>query len=849
MTSTLTLYFNSILNLDKNFALDDGGSNRTIEQYLSTLESFVVNNFQYIKHGLSISIKLEREQTALMMGKDAQDLNYIKIQNGTENPMYYFIVNKTWKSVNTIELVLSMDTINSFTYNKDYLINKRTFINRQHKDRMKMLQNYVFTDKYVLSTTIHTHIDPGDTKHIFLDNYVDPTKIQIRGGYLYRAVPLTMSVLDISNVTYLGESGGQYEYSLVVNVYVGHNYRGYLYINELKILKIVDLYSEGILAPTYKKEKGNIIDKLNINWYLLYRNTLQQDAKDIINTSPVECFLIPESPQQVLYESSSDGVIDNDLITANKYTYFFPYNLNNGATFEVDGTIYAFKHYKNREAFAWIEWIDDVYEFPVFYNTGSAINFYWCSVTKTIERDSFTGEVSSTSVKVRVLSSKNGVLAKWSNVSILYGYEDSSAPASLDLSGYTSLDPFWPDTNCSYTLGSATQITINGINSLDRTDSRIVKLIALPYCPSSFEIDSNGYLSLNAEWTYDSGTGFLKYVDLNAGFENKFTSEFSPFEVLFDNNSYSLNTPRNDNLESKLFHSDYYRPKFIYDSFSYDFNLENYDFSNYIPYDYWQAPLFEITFKMTRTINSKFLFKFDSTYVTHSTQDYDSIVVVSRNNEEVLYNSAYINYVRSGYNYDQKTLERQKEAGSVGIGLSLITSLVSIIGGVASQNYALAAAGVVTAGVGLASQITNLVKTTAQGEQSIQQKLDETSRQAVSVSGADDIDLLDAYADNRAKFVVYEVSDRMKKVLGDLFYYCGYKLEQQGIPNISSRYWFNFVQAELILTDTNNIPVEIEDDIKEKFKNGVTFFHYHSGFNFAQDKENWETSLVPYLEV
>ena len=783
------------------------------------------------------------------MGADAQDLNYAKIQNGTETPMYYFIVNKTWKSVNTIELVLSMDTLNSFTYNKDYLINKRTFINRQHKNRIKIVRKFVFTNKVVLSTNLHEHIDAGTTKYFLLDEYVDPSSIQIRGGVLLRFIPLSMNEVSISDVTFIEESGGYYRYSCVVNQYIPANYRGYLYLKQPKILKEVDLYSEGIFAPTYKKEKGNIIDKLNINWYLLYRNTQQQGANDYINTSPVDCFLIPESSQQVLYESSGDGVIDKDLITANKYTYFFPYEYNSGATFEVDGIIYSFKHYKSRDALAWMEGLEETYEFPVFYNTGTSINFYWCSITKRVEQNSFTGEVETKSVKVRVLASKNGVLAKWSNAQILYGYEDSTAPASLNLSAYVDSTPFWPNTNCNYTLESATQITINGVNSVDRTDSRNIKLIALPYCPSAFEIDTNGYLKLNASWTYDSSTGFFKYLDLNEGFENKFTTEFNPYDVLFDDNSYSLDMNRNDELESKLLHSDYYRPRFIYDSFSYDFNLENYDFTNYEPYDYWTAPNFEVTFIMTRTINSKFLFKFDSTYVTHSALDYDSLVCISRNNEETLYNSAYINYIRAGYNYDLKTLERQKEAGAVGIGLSLITSLVSIIGGVASQNYALAAAGVVTAGVGLASQITNLVKTTAQGEQSIQQKLDETSRQAVSVSGANDIDLLDAYAENRAKFVVYECSERMKKVLGDLFYYCGYKLEQQGIPNISSRYWFNFVQAELILTDTNNIPVEIEDDIKEKFKNGVTFFHYHSGFNFAQDKENWETSLVPYLEV
>ena len=166
MNSTLTLYFNSILNLDKNFALDDGGSNRTIEQYLSTLVSLTINDFQYIKHGLSISIKLERGQHGLMMGANAQDLNYAKIQNGTETPMYYFIINKTWKSVNTIELVLSMDTLNSFTFNKDYLINKRTFINRQHKNRLIP----VHTSTFVSSNSVVSSLSVG-YHNLFFNGY------------------------------------------------------------------------------------------------------------------------------------------------------------------------------------------------------------------------------------------------------------------------------------------------------------------------------------------------------------------------------------------------------------------------------------------------------------------------------------------------------------------------------------------------------------------------------------------------------------------------------------------------------------------------------------------------------
>ena len=155
--------------------------------------------------------------------------------------------------------------------------------------------------------------------------------------------------------------------------------------------------------------------------------------------------------------------------------------------------------------------------------------------------------------------------------------------------------------------------------------------------------------------------------------------------------------------------------------------------------------------------------------------------------------------------------------------------------------------GIGAGAVGITGQIVNNIQTQAQGEQSIQQKLEEASRQAVSVASSDDIDLLTAYSGNRAKFVLYNISDRMKKLVGDLFYYCGYKLDVQDIPNITSRYWFNFVQAELVLNDSNNLSSDIEEDIKARFRDGVTFFHYRNEqFNLAQDKENWEISLLSH---
>ena len=65
--ATITIYKRCILNGEKNFALDDAGSGRSIENYLSTLESKIINNVNYIKHGLSIEVKLNINQDELEM--------------------------------------------------------------------------------------------------------------------------------------------------------------------------------------------------------------------------------------------------------------------------------------------------------------------------------------------------------------------------------------------------------------------------------------------------------------------------------------------------------------------------------------------------------------------------------------------------------------------------------------------------------------------------------------------------------------------------------------------------------------------------------------------------------------
>ena len=123
------------------------------------------------------------------------------------------------------------------------------------------------------------------------------------------------------------------------------------------------------------------------------------------------------------------------------------------------------------------------------------------------------------------------------------------------------------------------------------------------------------------------------------------------------------------------------------------------------------------------------------------------------------------------------------------------------------------------------ASIANGINSLAQAERTFQQKQEEIKMSSASVSGSDDIDLLSYYSNNRAKYTTYEVSDKMKGVLLDLFYYQGYKCNEQKVPNVNTRKDFNFLQCNAILENYNNIDRKYIDDIVAKFSIGVTYIH------------------------
>lgn len=811
MKSIVKLYYKSLVQEDRNFIIDDRGAN-TISDYLNTLTSTTIHGFQYIKHDLTLSIKIDMSQVQLELGTDSKDLNYCSIANCkddesvVERTIYYFISKKNWKSENTIELVLHMDTLNTFRINEDFIVSPKTLVKRMHKDRFSAIPQQTIEKEFEFSA--------NSTTTFFYEDLIVSTKM---GTITYSAFTTLQPYLHIDSVTFdYSDITGQPSIKIVVTNSSVSVKKATMLIRYTTpaVQTLIDFKSENIIAPLYKRNESLIIDKTDdgIEWSLYYKNKDNQD------NAPVDCYLIPDAPLSIKYQATP-GEINTGNLPSGKWAYFYPTYPKQPLSFKQGDTYIAPSFYQNTSG---LVTYTDIRVVAIHNNSGT-IELYWLRATQ----ETFFG---STSVNYTKIGDGNVTIIN--SPEHLYGkITDSQIPEN-----YNDVLDYIEPSNATddFSMSALVDSTMTNLASIDKTLSENIKIIHIPYSPTPYTKSNNVYEFAQC-WEYNTTNKMLKLVDSSPRWSNDIKTDLNDITYNLVR-GLTINIGENRKIvDTKMYHSDFYKIKFVYDSFSKSFALENLDF--------WPTmnalnnrASFEFKFIMSRNLVSKFLFKFEYVY-KYALEDYENIVAVARNNEEVLYSSQYLNYVRTGYNYDIKAKQRQEMTLQYGLAMSGASTIMSY----ASGNPTL---GFMQTG-SFVGQIINYANTTAQAEENIQRKLDETKRQAVSVLNADDYDLMYEYAQNKPKLCYYRVSDRMTKVLDDLFYYCGYSIDEQRIPDTNSRLYFNFVQCDLKIVETSNLTSDIENDIIEKFSQGVTFMHDVDGsWDLDQIKENWEMSLL-----
>ena len=706
MTSKLTFYQCEITP-EKNCVVDD------IVGYLSSLTPLVVENFQYIKLDLDLYIKVNSSQVNV----PKFNYNYVSVKNeDVEKIFYYFIIGSPkWISQNTIQLQLSLDTLNTFRY--DLIWTNKTNITRQHKDRFN---------------TTYTTTAQGKVFHRKIDNY-----------------------------------------------------------------------DEGF-APVKYYDSGESIrsSSADYDFYLIYRNKEDLTAS---STVPMNCFCCASEEINLNISVDYTGIQFSNYNVGDSLYVFS--NDNTAFTTTINGISYTISKSSQYKGIAFVK--RSVNNVAYLLRESDAV------LTGPI------GDSALTDVTATV------------NVKVCRGYDPGT---DTSIYNYYYILGQVDARNYSTIKVGQTSATLLSIDSVDRTDTRIVKIIKMPYAPFTLDF-SLGKLNIPTGWTYSGG--YLLLNDLNTEFLNivEGNDDLSSYvNLTVVPSDIGKNKDNDIKYESKLYNSSYFSLKYIYDSFEKEFLLERYNTNS-------AFPGVRIDFKQSNNISSNAVFKFTPMNATYKEPTlYGQFLNVNRQNEVALYNSDYLNYIRNGYNYDKKAKERQEMTGWIGIGTGLAASLVSST----SAAGVVGAAGAISFATSTINSLVSTINTAAANEQAIQQKLENAKRSAASVSNTEDLNLLSYYNGNRLIKYTENINDNIKKSLYDLFRLTGYACNEYSVPVVDSRLYYNFLQCKADIEETDwTYGKEFLDDIKAKYEIGVTYFHRVDGtYDWRQRKENFETWMI-----
>ena len=126
-------------------------------------------------------------------------------------------------------------------------------------------------------------------------------------------------------------------------------------------------------------------------------------------------------------------------------------------------------------------------------------------------------------------------------------------------------------------------------------------------------------------------------------------------------------------------------------------------------------------------------------------------------------------------------------------------------------------------------------------------KLTNLEAQATQMKGGGSIDLFKTMTNNKLHLIKYEPKLEVRKELYDLFDKYGYNHPYTEVPNVHSRIWYNYIQCEpkFDINYSYSLPKAWLEDLRQRYQLGVTVFHKRdSGWNFNQNYENWEKSVI-----
>ena len=306
MISTVKIYKDSKILDGKNFIVDD------IESYLSTLTGTItITGFQYIKHAFNIFIKIDKSQTYLNFDSD-DDFNYISIRNmqddGSypEKLVYYFVEKMVWTSESTIRFDLVMDTLNTFRAGTDFELSDKTIIQREHRDRYKVVSAGTSVTKTI---TTYTYCMTEDHGSFYSDILVKTGGSNVVVNTISSNGTITQGTISGGTIPLHVEYSDPFtRINIAINVTydIAGTYQ-----------RIIDPISEGMQSILFKDKDQDIIDNVDMRWYLVYKNNTAINPDEFNPQKPIDVYLYTDKTLPI--RQYGDIVIHAADLNASEY--------------------------------------------------------------------------------------------------------------------------------------------------------------------------------------------------------------------------------------------------------------------------------------------------------------------------------------------------------------------------------------------------------------------------------------------------------------------------------------------------------------------------------------------------
>ena len=543
-----------------NFYIED------FESYLKTLPSTAKreewNNLNYLKLGMNLTIRLPLNQVHQI----ENTCNYAIIEQDT-NTYYYFVVNARWVAKRTVELVLTLDTVQTFFPKLKW--SDKTQIIRETQDRLvKLNTNYYLRkiDKY--------------------NEGFNPAKVQ-----------------KVNETTINSAIGGKWYLVYMSNPATTQDKTG----NPMFM---------GLLGTTSYKIY-NAID--NGNPY-----SLALESSKIYYMS---------EPYTLIQVARPGGILEytlGDVIDGNK-------------------TSRAFRI--SRSGSSW-------YIYKLYY-TGDTYPY------------SYSEEKTAT-----VLETTNITIARLRNLHVVEATDYNK--------GITNIDKIDALPSTTINAGTLPAVKTTAYRDFDNSNSRLSKIIELPYAPVSITKNADGTYNFDG-CTFNYGYNIMQVNTDRLSTSVKEDTRLQDLLYITITNPTPTDKP-NINLESKLYSSEFYDYAYYYDTDKQPIRLED------ITTNMLNCSI-NIYYNTTTTMNSDKQFYFAMHNATYNEmQPYEMYLNCARSTEKMILNDSYAEYIKNGYNYDLWNQKRQEKIATTNAIISGIQAGVGIIGGIANAGFGIASA-------------------------------------------------------------------------------------------------------------------------------------------------------------